>query len=164
MRTTGAIGPCLLTPAGLAVRMCTAGATGPCRPIQAPRRRGPRPQLSMARSHGSGQYYSGHNSPIDHRQSASPAPYSDYGRPSSSHTMNDMAVQLAPGSDDGYGSQRSRYGARPGTSSSSRAVGLYDPPGQRSKSVADPSRQYTRNGQAILHFGKSLSRAYGGRG
>lgn len=121
-------------------------------------------QLSMARSHGSGQYYSGHNSPIDHRQSASPAPYSDYGRPSSSHTMNDMAVQLAPGSDDGYGSQRSRYGARPGTSSSSRAVGLYDPPGQRSKSVADPSRQYTRNGQAILHFGKSLSRAYGGRG
>lgn len=112
-------------------------------------------QLSMARSQGSGQFYSGHNSPIDHRQSASPAPFSEYGRPSSSHTMNDMAVQLAPGTDDGYGSQRSRYGSRPGTSSSSRAMGLYDPP--RSKSVADPSRQYTKNGQAILHFGKFSS-------
>lgn len=109
----------------------------------------------------SGQY-SGHNSPIDYRRSASPAPYADYGRPSSSHTANEMAVQLAPASDDGYGSQRGRYGGRPGTSSSSRAVGLYEPPGAvqasrpRSKSVADPSRQYTRDGRPVIHYGKSF--------
>ncbi|SPN97440.1 related to cell division control protein (Cdc15) [Cephalotrichum gorgonifer] len=119
-------------------------------------------QMSIAQGRGSGHHYSGHNSPVDHARSVSPAPFADYARPSSSHTMNDMAVQLAPGGDDGYGSQRGRYGARPGTSSSSRTVGLYEGPGavqasrQRSKSVADPSRQYARDGRPILHFARAL--------
>lgn len=122
-------------------------------------------QMSMTPKRGSEQGYYRHNSPMDNARSASPATYSNYDRPSSSHTMNDMAVQLAPVNDDGYGSQRGRYGSRPGTSSSSRAVGLYEGPGaiqagsrQRSKSVADPNRQYTRDGRPIMHFGKlSLS-------
>lgn len=118
-------------------------------------------QMSMSQRGGDQGYYR-HNSPMDAARTASPAPYANYDRPSSSHTMNDMAVQLAPVNDDGYGSQRGRYGARPGTSSSSRAVGLYEGPGaaqagsrQRSKSVADPSRQYTRDGRPVLHFGKA---------
>lgn len=119
-------------------------------------------QMAVMDKRASDQY-SRHNSPVDYRRSASPAPYADYGRPSSSHTANEMAVQLAPAaSDDGYGSQRDRYGGRPGTSSSSRAVGLYEPPGAvqasrpRSKSVADPSRQYTRDGRPVVHYGKFL--------
>ncbi|KAL2108152.1 hypothetical protein VUR80DRAFT_4171 [Thermomyces stellatus] len=118
------------------------------------------PQMAMEQRL-SGQY-SGHNSPIDYRRSASPAPYADYGRPSSSHTANEMAMQLAPASTDSYGSQRGRYGGRPGTSSSSRAVGLYEPPGAiqairpRSKTMADPSRQYTRDGRPIIHYARAL--------
>ncbi|CAI4215427.1 unnamed protein product [Parascedosporium putredinis] len=119
-------------------------------------------QMSMSQRGGDQGYYR-HNSPMDAARTASPAPYANYDRPSSSHTMNDMAVQLAPVNDDGYGSQRGRYGARPGTSSSSRAVGLYEGPGaaqagsrQRSKSVADPSRQYTRDGRPVLHFARAL--------
>ncbi|PKS07839.1 hypothetical protein jhhlp_006447 [Lomentospora prolificans] len=120
-------------------------------------------QMSMSQKRGSEQMYYRHNSPMNGTRSASPAPYANYDRPSSSHTMNEMAVQLAPVNDDGYGSQRGRYGARPGTSSSSRAVGLYEGPGaghsgsrQRSKSVADPSRQYTPDGRPILHFARAL--------
>lgn len=76
-----------------------------------------------------------------------------------------MAVQLAPVGGEGgsiYGSVRSRgSGARPGTSSSYRAASVYgDHDGgaqenrQRSRSVADPSRQYTPEGRAILHYGE----------
>lgn len=63
-----------------------------------------------------------------------------------------MAVQLAPGGDDPYGSQRSRGSAR----SDSRAMGLYEGGSSRprSKSVADPARQYSRDGRPILHFGR----------
>ncbi|GJC81270.1 cell division control protein 15 [Colletotrichum liriopes] len=97
-------------------------------------------------------------------RTASPAPYLEKMRPGSSHVANDMAVQLAPLGDENYGSMRGRGGNRPGTSSSNRAMGLYEgggPPGQgdsrqRSKSVADPSRQYTRDGRPILHFARAL--------
>ena len=85
-----------------------------------------------------------------------------------------MAIQLAPVGDP-YGSMRSsRSSGRPGTSSSSRTMGggggfgggagamtFYDGRDpmqegnrQRSQSVADPSRQYTRDGRAILHYGE----------
>lgn len=113
-------------------------------------------------------YYGRHNSPSTMNGSmraASPNPYAN--RPGSRAGGGaDMAVQLAPvPSDDGYGSQRGRHG-RPGTSSgnNSQAMGLYEGPGpvasvsgtmrQRSKSVADPNRQYTRDGRPILHYGE----------
>ena len=115
--------------------------------------------MSMPAQRGSDQGYHRHASPIDAVRAASPAPSRDYGRPGSSHAGADMAMQLAP-ADEGYGSQRGRHGGRPGTSSSSKAVGLFDGHGsiqgssrQRSKSVADPSR-YTRDGRPIMHFGK----------
>jgi hypothetical protein len=81
---------------------------------------------------GSDQGYYRHNSPND---------AASYARPGSSH---DMAVQLSPG---GGGSQRGRDG-RPGTSAGQSGSR------QRSKSVADPSRQFTRDGRPIMHFGK----------
>lgn len=66
-----------------------------------------------------------------------------------------MSVQLAPAGDDPFVSQNSQRGRGSGDS---RAMGLYDGGSrQRSKSLADPSRQYTRDGRPILHFGKSQS-------
>ncbi|RYP50400.1 hypothetical protein DL768_004075 [Monosporascus sp. mg162] len=95
-----------------------------------------------------------------------PASRGDYGRPPSQ--AGDMAIQLAPVGGDPYGSVRSRNG-RPGTSSSSRtgagigAMTFYDGRDpmqdgsrQRSQSVADPSRQYTPDGRAILHYARAL--------
>lgn len=77
-----------------------------------------------------------------------------------------MAVQLAPVGGEGsvYGSVRSRGGSgRPGTSSSFGATSFYDSRDvdaqesrQRSRSVADPSRQYTPEGRAILHYARAL--------
>ena len=62
-----------------------------------------------------------------------------------------MAVQLAPVDGDMYDSKRGRGG-------DSRAMGLYEGNSRpRSKSVVDSSRQYTRDGRVILHFGKLLS-------
>lgn len=73
----------------------------------------------------------------------------------------DMSMQLS-GADDGYGSQRSRGSARPGTSGgNARPMSSYGGQGaqqrpqerQRSKSVAD-GRQFNKDGRPILHFGK----------
>lgn len=101
-------------------------------------------------SRGSGDYYR-QSSPNESGRGASPASYRDYQRPQSSYGGSDMAVQLAPVSDDGHGSYRGRGTGRP----DSRAMGLYNGDSrQRSKSVADPSRQYTRDGRPILHYGK----------
>ncbi|KAK3384327.1 hypothetical protein B0T24DRAFT_80705 [Lasiosphaeria ovina] len=130
-----------------------------------------------------------HSSPHDFNgggsgsRAVSPAPpfassgRSDYGRPDSSSSSVNMAVQLAPvpGDEGGGsvygGSQRGRAGTggtgRPGTSSSSsRAMSFYDgssaaAPRQRSKSVvaADPAvaaRGYTRDGRGIMHFARAL--------
>ncbi|KJZ73238.1 hypothetical protein HIM_07435 [Hirsutella minnesotensis 3608] len=85
---------------------------------------------------------------------ASPSSYRDYNRPQSSYSVGgEMAVQLAPVGDDPYGSQRSRASARP----ESRAMGLYDGGSrQRSKSVADPARLYSRDGRPILHYARAL--------
>jgi hypothetical protein len=98
--------------------------------------------------------------------SASPSPYArrEYERPNSS--MGGGGGMGDDGSTYG-GSQRGRTGGgggagagvRPGTSSGSRgAMSFYEGAGQvtrqRSKSVADPSRQYTRDGRPIIHFGK----------
>jgi len=122
-------------------------------------------QMSMTPKRGSDQGYYRHTSPNDMARAASPSPYrgGEYARPGSSHVNNDMAMQLAPAGDDGYGSQRGR-GSRPGTGSgsvSSRAMSYYEggvggqgASRQRSKSVADPNRQYTRDGRPIMHFGK----------
>lgn len=112
------------------------------------------------------------NSPNDMPRGVSPAPYrnsgGDYGRPASRAGSNfngahgDMSRGMSPApTDDGFaGSMRGRV--RPGTSQGNR-MSLYEPPGamapasrQRSKSVADGGRQYTKDGRPILHFGKSL--------
>ncbi|ROT43347.1 hypothetical protein SODALDRAFT_342398 [Sodiomyces alkalinus F11] len=99
----------------------------------------------------------------DMPRGASPSPYGEYGRSNGGVSPADMAVQLAPVGDDFYGSQRGRAASRPGTSMSNRAMGLYDGgipaqsgSRQRSKSVADPSRQYTRDGRPILHFARAM--------
>ena len=130
-------------------------------------RRGSVSQMPTMPQRSSDQGYYRHESPNDMARAASPSPFGrgsvgsrDYGRPGSSH---DMAMQLAPSTppDDGYGSQRGRNG-RPGTSSgATRAMSFYEgsgavqpAPRQRSKSIVDPSRQYTRDGRPILHFGK----------
>lgn len=101
------------------------------------------------------QGYYRHNSPGDVARAVSPAPFRDQSRPGSSHVNNNMSMQLAPGVDDSYGSQKGR---RPGTSGQ-RPVSYYGGQGQgqgdsrqRSKSVADV-RQFNREGRPILHFG-----------
>ncbi|RYP15142.1 hypothetical protein DL765_005881 [Monosporascus sp. GIB2] len=104
--------------------------------------------------------------PISRGDYGRPTSRGDYGRPPSQ--AGDMAIQLAPVGGDPYGSVRSRNG-RPGTSSSSRtgagigAMTFYDGRDpmqdgsrQRSQSVADPSRQYTPDGRAILHYARAL--------
>ncbi|RYP10178.1 hypothetical protein DL764_000799 [Monosporascus ibericus] len=104
--------------------------------------------------------------PISRGDYGRPTSRGDYGRPPSQ--AGDMAIQLAPVDGDPYGSVRSRNG-RPGTSSSSRtgagigAMTFYDGRDpmqdgsrQRSQSVADPSRQYTPDGRAILHYARAL--------
>ncbi|KAL7820593.1 hypothetical protein V8C26DRAFT_392653 [Trichoderma gracile] len=103
-------------------------------------------------------YYRGaspHGSTRGSTRGASPNPYQgDYNqshsRPQSSYSGSEMAMQLA--GDDRHGSTRSRSSMRPG----SRAMGLYDGGHQRSKSVADPSRQYTRDGRPILHMARAM--------
>ncbi|KAL7938682.1 hypothetical protein V8C35DRAFT_319767 [Trichoderma chlorosporum] len=115
-----------------------------------------------ASPHGSTRGSTRGASPNPYRGSArgaSPNPYrGDYNqsqsRPPSSYGGSEMAVQLANGGggDDRYGSTRSRSSVRPG----SRAVGLYDGGHQRSKSVADPSRQYSRDGRPILHMARAM--------
>ncbi|KAJ2897926.1 hypothetical protein MKZ38_004301 [Zalerion maritima] len=113
-------------------------------------------QASMNPSRG--EQYSRHASPHDMSRAASPAPLRDYGRPVSSQ---DMAIQLAPVPDESQGSQRGRSSGRPGTSGSARGgMSLYEGPGPvsrpRSKSVVDPSRQYTPEGRPIVHFARAL--------
>lgn len=102
---------------------------------------------------GSGDYYR-QSSPNDTGPGASPGSYRDYQRPQSSYGGGDMAVQLAPAGDDQHAAPRGRGSGRP----DSRAMGLYNGESrQRSKSVADPSRMYTRDGRPILHYGKCRS-------
>ncbi|KAF7538644.1 hypothetical protein G7Z17_g12597 [Cylindrodendrum hubeiense] len=105
-------------------------------------------QMSSPQKRGSDQYYQ-QPAPQEASRAPSPARYRDYNRPQSSYGGSDMAVQLA----DPYGSQRSR-GSRP----ESRATGIFNEEGsrQRSKSVADPSRLYTSDGRAILHYARAL--------
>ncbi|KAI0844473.1 hypothetical protein F5Y00DRAFT_248680 [Daldinia vernicosa] len=122
------------------------------------------PQPSMSVKRGSEQGYYGHQSPSNSMRAKSPSIYnSDYNRPTS--RAEEMAMQLAPVGDGSvYGSMRGRgNGSRPGTSASSRAMTFYDgrDPAtensrQRSQSVADPSRQYTPEGRAILHYARAL--------
>jgi hypothetical protein len=95
----------------------------------------------MTPKRGSDQGYYRHTSPNEMARTASPSPVREFGgRPGSSQGM---AIQLA--GSDGYGSQRGRNGQ--------------DASRQRSKSMADPNRQYTREGRPIMHFGKSMSSA-----
>ncbi|OTB11188.1 hypothetical protein K445DRAFT_322374 [Daldinia sp. EC12] len=121
------------------------------------------PQPSMSVKRGSEQGYYGHQSPSNSMRARSPSIYnSDYNRPTS--RAEEMAMQLAPVGDGSvYGSMRGRGNGRPGTSSSSRAMTFYDgrdpvaeTSRQRSQSVADPSRQYTPEGRAILHYARAL--------
>ncbi|RAL63775.1 hypothetical protein DID88_003420 [Monilinia fructigena] len=85
------------------------------------------------------------------------APFAQQDRPSSSHSTgmanNSMAIQLASGPDDGYGSQ-GRSGSR--ASAGSRAMSYYGNGSDqqlaarsRSKSVADV-RQFNSQGRPIL--------------
>lgn len=104
---------------------------------------------SQARSQDQYRHASPHGSARGSVRGASPASYGDYGgRPHSSYGGSDMAMQLAPAGGDMYDSKRGRGG-------DSRAMGLYEGGSRpRSKSVVDSSRQYTRDGRVILHFGK----------
>ncbi|KAI0812820.1 hypothetical protein GGR55DRAFT_637991 [Xylaria sp. FL0064] len=128
------------------------------------------PQPSMTPQRGSMDqgYYQANSPRASYSRTASPSSYqADYNRPASRASA--MAVQLAPVGGEGsiYGSVRSRgsgAGGRPGTSSSSRAMSFYEgregggsqDNRQRSRSVADPSRQYTPEGRAILHYARAL--------
>lgn len=103
----------------------------------------------------SDQYFR-HNSPGDIGRSASPNPYVQQERPGSSHVNGDMAVQLAPVGDNGYGSQGrggSRAGGRPQSSYYGNGQNQQVATRTRSKSVADV-RQFNSQGRPILHFGK----------
>lgn len=120
-----------------------------------------RAQSTSPQKRGSDQSYYRHTSPNDVARAVSPAPYRDQERPGSSHVNNEMSMQLAPGNEDGYGSQKGRSGGRPGTSGNSRPMSYYGGQGgqqgsggsrQRSKSVADV-RQFNREGRPILNFG-----------
>ncbi|KAI0898946.1 hypothetical protein F4806DRAFT_456135 [Annulohypoxylon nitens] len=126
----------------------------------------PQPAMSVKRGSEQG-YYRQNNSSANSIRAPSPSPYrGDYSRPTS--RAGEMAMQLAPIGGDGsvYGSMRGRGNGRPETSSSARgmtgAMTFYegrDPMAetrQRSKSVADPSRQYTKDGRAILHYARAL--------
>ncbi|KAH6658858.1 cell division control protein [Plectosphaerella plurivora] len=121
-------------------------------------------RVAPAQNRSSDQNQYRHSSPNNMSRSASPAHFRQYARSNSGHGQPDMAMQLAPATDDVHGSQRGRGGGgRPGTSSSNRAMGLYEGGApvqsgsrQRSKSVADPSRQYTSDGRPILHFARAL--------
>ncbi|PSR75452.1 hypothetical protein BD289DRAFT_447685 [Coniella lustricola] len=121
-------------------------------------------------------------SPNDVPRAASPAPFrptneyarpasrGDHGRPASradSHMSTghpSMARGMSPGPvDDGYGGSMRGRGGRPGTSQGNRGMSLYEPQGavapasrQRSKSVADTGRQYTRDGRPVLHFARAM--------
>jgi hypothetical protein len=113
-------------------------------------------QVSVSQHRNSDQGYYGSSSPHGSTRGSirggSPASYrGEYNRPRSSYGGgSEMAVQLAPAGDDRYGSQRGRG-----------AVDLYDGGSRtRSKSLADPSRQYTRDGRSILHFGKFVLHAF----
>ncbi|KAG9251312.1 putative cell division control protein [Emericellopsis atlantica] len=110
----------------------------------------------------SGDYYR-QASPNDTGRGESPAPrrntyqqpqqQQQQQRPQSSYSGSNMAVQLAPAGEQAYGSQRGRGSGRP----ESRAMGLYDgDTRQRSKSVADPARQYTSDGRPILHYARAM--------
>ncbi|KAI2610303.1 uncharacterized protein GGS25DRAFT_488347 [Hypoxylon fragiforme] len=123
------------------------------------------PQASMSVKRDANQSYFRHNSPSSSIRAPSPSPYrGDYSRPTS--RASEMAMQLAPVGNDGsvYGSTRGRgSNGRPETSSSSRAMTFYDgrdpvaeSSRQRSQSVVDPSRQYTPDGRAILHYARAL--------
>ncbi|KAL7799202.1 hypothetical protein V8C37DRAFT_366968 [Trichoderma ceciliae] len=118
-------------------------------------------QTSLSQNRGPDQgYYRGaspHGSTRGSTRGVSPSPYrGEYNRPQSrpqsSYSGSEMAVQLAPVGDDRYGSTRSRGSARP----ESRAMGLYDGGHQRNRSVADPSRQYSRDGRPILHMARAM--------
>lgn len=120
-----------------------------------------RAQSSSPQKRGSDQGYYRHNSPNDVARAVSPAPYRDQERPGSNHVNNEMSIQLAPGPDDGYGSQKGRSEGRPNPSGNSRPLSYYGGQGsqqgstgsrQRSKSVAD-GRQFNRDGRPILNFG-----------
>lgn len=122
-----------------------------------------RTQSASPQKRGSDQAYYRHQSPNDVARSVSPAPFHEQQRASSTHVNNEMAMQLAPGPEDGYGSH-GRASGRSGGGGASRPVSYYGGQGsqqgsgslgsrQRSKSVADV-RQFTRDGRPIMHFGK----------
>lgn len=126
------------------------------------------------------------NSPNNMARAASPAPFrgsgdygrpasrGDYGRPASRAGSNfsgghpDMARGMSPApTDDGYGGSMRGRGGRPGTSQGNRGMSLYEPQGaiaptsrQRSKSVADGGKQYTKDGRPVLHFGQYFSSVF----
>lgn len=119
-----------------------------------------RTQSASPQKRGSDQAYYRQNSPNEVARAVSPAPFREQQRTSSGHGNNEMAMQLAPGPEDGYGSH-GRASGRSSTGGASRPVSYYGGQGgqqgsltarQRSKSVADV-RQFTRDGRPILHFG-----------
>jgi hypothetical protein len=118
-----------------------------------------RPQSQSPQKRGSDLGYYRDNSPNDFSCAVSPAPFRDQDRPGSSHVNNEMSIQLAHGSDEGYGSKgraSSRAGNAKPVSYYSGQDGSIGASRQRSKSVADV-RQFNKEGRPILHFGKISS-------
>jgi hypothetical protein len=120
-----------------------------------------RTQSVSPQKRGSDQTYYRHDSPNDIAHAVSPAPFREQQRASSGHANNEMTMQLAPGSEEIYGSH-GRSSGRSGAAGASRPMSYYGGQGgqqgsgasrQRSKSVAD-IRQFTRDGRPILHFGR----------
>jgi hypothetical protein len=103
--------------------------------------------------------YSRHNSPNDVVRAVSPQPqFRQQNRPSSA---NGMELQLSGNQMDSYGDSYDRYSGR-GRDNSGRPMSMYHgnaPDGgsrTRSKSlaVAEPGRQFSRDGRPILNFGE----------
>jgi hypothetical protein len=100
--------------------------------------------------------YSKHGSPNDIVRAASPQPqFRQQNRPSSAGGMElQLSGQQADMYGGGYGGRARDNGGRPMSMYANRPDG-----GSRSRSkslaVAEPGRQYSRDGRPILHFGMS---------
>ncbi|TVY14017.1 Septation protein imp2 [Lachnellula arida] len=121
-----------------------------------------RTQSTGPQKRGSDQGYYRQASPNEVARAVSPAPFREQERPGSSHMSGEMSIQLAPGQNEGYGSQ-GRSSGRAGGYETARPVTYYGGGGSqqgsasrsRSKSVADV-RQFNREGRPILHFARAM--------
>jgi hypothetical protein len=126
----------------------SAGYPNNARPVS-PNPYGGAPPNGASRPRANTGYGSQHGAPPNRAVSPQPHYSAATSRPTS-RAGGPMAVQLAspsPQSDQGYGTQRGRPQSMY-AGGGSNEVGRV-----RSKSVADPGRMVTRDGQKIMHYG-----------